>query len=332
MRVSQVVELIQGELNNKPAIDSFSSIALSLSSLRRGGLFFAHHPDEIEQAVNFGAYGIIYDQYAQMSDMEIAWIKVSNMQEAIARLVRYFILQKKIEVFCLKPVEFEIFSQICNDSQVIVFDGDMNSLLEKVSQDYHHKGIIIKHDNFLNASVKFNYTVVPQEKPLQIHIASLFDMRVYYKLSQYYLPIPAMLFDNLCSVVYLCLNEQISFDLHHFVGLESVKPIFVDMTSRILEYGQSERVIIAQNEIRDFRDYVVYIAQNGRWGKLLLFVPKGCDYEFDEEVEYYESKEELLDFFKQKKFNFGLVLGMENKALIALLDLASRSISEPSLF
>ena len=63
--------------------------------------------------------------------------------------------------------------------------------------------------------------IIPQEKPLSIHIATLFDMRIYYKLLQFHLRLPALFFDSLCSVVHLCQTYEIGFDLMHFQEIAS---------------------------------------------------------------------------------------------------------------
>ena len=329
LKVTQIVELTQGELNNQPIIDSFSHIALDLFSLRRGGLFFAINPDEIEQAVALGAYGIIYENFAQMIDPEIAWIKVNNIQESIARLTRYMLLHHHIEVFYLKPIEFEIFKQICSDDRVLIYNNNMTELLDSLSKKENIRAIISNDENFLNRAVELQRAIIPQEKPLSIHIATLFDMRVYYKLLQFHLRLPALFFDSLCSVVHLCQTYEISFDLMHFQEIASVMPVFVDSVPNLLEYGQSERVLIAQKDLGLFREYSDYIAQNGKWGKLLLFVPKDFDYEFKYPVEFYDSTQSLLRLLGDRNFNFGLVLGMDKDGLLSLLD---HPFVQPSLF
>lgn len=320
MRINQVVELLQGELSNSPAVDSFNSVALNLSNLKRGGLFFAKCLDDIDMAISMGAYGIVYDKFVQMVDAEIAWIKVQDIQESIARLVRFYLLNKNIEVFYLKPRELEIFSQICIDEKIVIFDGNLEKLLEQISQDICYKGVVVADSGFLNLALDYTKSIVPQEKTLTIHIATLFDMRVYYKLSQYYLLLPALFFDELSAVVHLCQNYHIDFDLRAFRNLPSVLPSFVDQTPKLLEYGQSERVVIAQKGLNDFREYVNYIAQNGKWGKMKVFVPRDCDFDFDFDVMFYANHEELLKFIGNEKFNFALVLGLENQELAEMLN------------
>lgn len=323
MKVSQIVEIIAGELGNSPAISAFNGVAVSLSTLKRGGLFFAKNADEIEAAVSMGAYGIVYDSFAQMIDAEIAWIKVGNLQESIARLVRYFLINKSIEVFYLKPLEFEIFSQICTDERVLFYNNSLENLLEKISQDIPCKGVVASSDGFLDLALDYTRSITPREKVLEINIATLFDMKVYYKLSRYDLLLPALFFNELSAVVYLAQSYQIEFDLRLFRGVESVMPSFIDTTPRLLEYGQSARVVIAQKNLEDFRNYAEYIAQNGKWGKLVGFVPNdvalGAD-DFDFPIAHYEDSADLLRAIGREDFHFGLVYGMSNPILISLLN------------
>ncbi len=329
MKVLQIVDLIQGELCNKPVIDSFSHLALSLSALRRGGLYFAKNPDEIESAIALGAYGIIFENFAQMSDLEIAWIKVNSLQEAIARLARYAILHQHIEVFYLKSIEFEIFRQICIDEEVFLYQNDMSNLLQTITQEKRYKAVIVQDEHFLNHAIEIQRSIIPTQKPLKIHIATLFDMRIHYKLFQYHLQLPALFFDKLCAVVHLCQAYDFSFDLARFRQIEGIMPLFVDSIPNLLEYGQSEHVLIAQKDLGLFRQYSDYIVDNGKWGKILLFIPKGFDFEFSHPCEFYENREHLYRLLGDRNFNFGMILGMDIPEIRLLLD---RPYVPPSLF
>lgn len=328
MRITHVVDLVQGELNNKPIIEEFTHLALNLSSLRRGGLFFALNTEDIEAAVTSGAYGVIYEHSVQMLDPEIAWIKVGNLKEAIARLVRYLILHRHIEVFCLSTAEFEILQQICDDTSV-TFHNNTEELLDLLSRNEEISKIITKDENFLHKGIEMNRAIVPIEKSLKMHIPTLFDMRIYYKILHFHLNLPALFFDSLCAVVHLCETYGIHFNLARFREIEWVMPIFVDSVPNLLPYGQSEHVLIGQKDLALFREYADYISQNGKWGKLLLFVPKGFDYDFKQTRLFYDSPEYLLRLLGENEFNFGLVLGMDNQKLKTLLD---RPYFQQSLF
>lgn len=319
MRVTQVAELTQGDLINKPSISEFTHLALNLGTVKRGSLFFAIHPEQVSQALECGAYGVIYEGEMEILDEEIAWIRVKSMNECIARLTRYLILRNRIEVFYLKRIEFEIFKQICQDKSVILHENDKITLLNQLSQKENTRSIITTNEDFLQKAVELNKTVVPKEKPLSIHVATLFDMHIYQKLSHYHLNLPPLFFDQLCAVVYLCKTHNMQIDLSKFQGIEYISPIFIDKIPRLIAYGQSERVLIAQKQLDLFKEYTRYIAKNGKWGRISLFIPKDCDHEFEYPHHFYSSHEELIELFRECDFNFGMVLGVDIPTLQKIL-------------
>lgn len=321
MKLTQIVELMQGELNNTPAIDAFNGVAFEISRLKKGNLFFAKNTDEIDVAVTMGAYGIVYDQDVVINDVEIAWIQVKDIQESMMRLLRYLLLSKNIEVFCLQDREFEIFSQICNDDSLLCYDDNVDFLLEKLFyNDAHFRYIVFAESRPLQYILDYTPSIVPQEQIIDIRVATLFDIQFYYNLLSYRLYLPILFVKELRAVLYFCANYKISFDLNLFKTLKSVQPNFIDSTPKILEYGSSDKVVIAQDNLQDFVRYVDYIAQNGKWGKMMVFAPEDCQEEFISPVVKYSDEYELLDFLKTEYFNFGLIFGLSNVELMKLME------------
>lgn len=320
MKINQIVELMQGELKNIPAVDSFDGVSFSLSGLKKGSLFFARNNNEIDAAVSMGAYGIVYEQEVSINDNEIAWIRVKDLQESLMRLLRFFLLTKEIDAFCLKDREFEIFSQICTDSSTFCHSSDLEVLLEKIfNSNLDIKHIVFPESKPLEYLLDFTPSIVPQKSDIDVRVATLFDMRFYYKLSQYHLYLPVLFINDLKAVLYFCETYHIDFDLNLFSKLESVCPNFIDFTPKLLEYGESERVVIAQEQFLEFKRYAEYIASNGKWGKVMLFVPQECCEEFLLPAVKYQDNEELIKLLGKEQFNFGLIFGIKNEVLIELL-------------
>ncbi|PAF52295.1 hypothetical protein [Helicobacter sp. 13S00477-4] len=321
MRVNEAIEIINGELSSQPAISSFEGVAIRISEVKRGCLFIAKNPDEIDGAIALGAYGIVYDKYVQMVDGEIAWIKVKSVYDAIIRLIRYQFLSNQIAIYFVSEIEYAIASEIIIDPKIGFFDNDLEELLSFINKDEYLEGIFIKNEALLDLVLEYNQAVLPTEQPFKVLTATLFETKIHYKLAQYDLKLPSLFLPELSSIIDLCVMNKIIFELRNFSHIAYMQPYFINAYAKLVGYGQTDRVVITESDIEKFKKYVAYIAINAKWGKLMLFLPKGYEGVFDmmAQNEVYLEKSDLNSLLKQENYNFGLVLGLENKELIDII-------------
>ncbi|RDU66758.1 hypothetical protein CQA53_03030 [Helicobacter didelphidarum] len=122
MRLDKVLDILFGNLTNTPYISSFESITSNISKVKQGTLFFLQNPDDLQQAIQQGAYGIVFDIEMGILDSEIAWIKVENISQSIMRLVRYLVLESQCILCLLTPVEIALAKSINTPFRII--DGE----------------------------------------------------------------------------------------------------------------------------------------------------------------------------------------------------------------
>ena len=78
MKISSIVDIIDGSLLNSPSIPFIYSIKTNVRKIKEGDLFIAKNSDDIELAIKNGAFAIIIEKNLPIIDNEIAWIKVVN--------------------------------------------------------------------------------------------------------------------------------------------------------------------------------------------------------------------------------------------------------------
>ena len=299
MRVLEASEIICGELINTPAIGSFEGFATKVEDVKRGVLFFALDSDDIDIALQKGAFGVVFDSPIQMHNVEIAWIKVDNIQSCISRLVRYLLISKKIEIILLSEVQYAIAKQIIRAKEVLFFDeykggfisanNSINSsmrfsvceLLDEIVQQNPTK-IITSLEGIADLSIEEYTTCVnPAHLPFDIITPhQIFESKFYHKISAYQIPLPAVFLPELAAVVeQICLREgeEIAFDMSDFAPIEKLLPIALSPEARILPLGKSNKVAISTNSVDIFLRYVRYLKENARYGELAFFVPRILD-------------------------------------------------------
>ena len=100
MKIEDILNLTEGTLSNTPKVQAIESATVFPSKVDHGDLFFSSNQEEIDKAIENGAYAIVYDdENIVRHDEEIAWIKVSNIQLAAFKLIRYVVIKKEAIFF-----------------------------------------------------------------------------------------------------------------------------------------------------------------------------------------------------------------------------------------
>jgi len=125
MKIEDIVNLTEGTLTNTPKVQAIEGASVYYSKIEHGDLFFSSNQEEIDQAIDNGAYAIVYaDDSIVKKDDEIAWIKVSDLQLAAFKLIRYVIIKKEAKFFLLSEREMTFLKMILVHKGNIKFIAD----------------------------------------------------------------------------------------------------------------------------------------------------------------------------------------------------------------
>ncbi len=334
MRDNEVVEIVGGTLLNTPSIAMFSRIICDVEQIEKGDLFIALEDSHITQAIQAGAYGVIYTHKIDMSDEEIAHILVEDMQDCLMRLIRYKLLARNIAFVALSSlIEEGIATNIINDTRVSFFNGDLCALIELLN-DENIAFIFTNSEQILQLGFNIIHTNKSKEYPFLVLSHTLFDSTILYKEAHYRINLPKLFFSELNSVLQLCEQEGIDYALEQFKQIPFFKPNFLNAFGKIIEYGQASKVAIAEEDIEQFKRYMAYIANNATWGKILFLVPPVYVELFNQIAQTfpYSSHEELCGHLHRENFNFALILGIDDESLVCALNTNRRYVLEPDLF
>jgi len=134
MKIEDILNLTEGTLSNTPKVQAIESATVYYSKVEHGDLFFSSNQEEIDKAIENGAYAIVYDdENIVRSDDEIAWIKVSNIQLAAFKLIRYVIIKKEAQFFLLSEHELTFLKMILLHKNNISFiSNDWRKAFEQI--------------------------------------------------------------------------------------------------------------------------------------------------------------------------------------------------------
>jgi len=110
VNISSILDIIDGELKNSPSISFIYNIKTDSQKVIEGDLFLAKTQEDALTALKNGAFAIVYDFEMEVLDKEIAWIKVSSLEETLVKLFRFKFSTLNLEVFYCDKITFDLIN------------------------------------------------------------------------------------------------------------------------------------------------------------------------------------------------------------------------------
>ncbi len=319
--VNEAVELSLGELQNTPSISYFNSIVSSLNKVQKGSLFVAKDHTLIPKALELGAYGILYAGEYPLSDRDVAWIKLKDIEHSLNHLFKFCLLNECVVGALLSPIELEIASKIMvsdfvwclkeNLEDLFIIEGCKIAFFDKL--EWLH--LFYKQER-LKENLKESRLIVLNQ--------SFFCSALVYEKQEYELKMPCIFLEPLKRVIQLCEKLQIEFDLN-LLGkkeypLDHCKPFFVNKNLEIALYGATARVIVAETSKELFEMMLQKALETLSWGKIVVFCRKNSVAFFKKANPYfYTTQNNLKEQLKNLAFNFAFIYGISSHHLESLL-------------
>ncbi|MBM0606611.1 ferrochelatase [Helicobacter pylori] len=320
--VNEAVELSLGELQNTPSISYFNSIVLSLNKVQKGSLFVAKDHALIPKALELGAYGILYTGEYPLSDKDVAWIKLKDIEHSLNHLFKFCLLNERVVGALLSPIELEIASKI-------IMSGFVWCLKESLEDLFIMEGCKIAffdklewlHLFYKQERLKEDL----KESRLMILNQSFFCSALVYEKQEYELKMPCIFLEPLKRVIQLCEKLQIAFDLNLLSkkepALDHCKPFFVNKNLEIAPYGATARVVVAEASKEWFEMMLQKALETLSWGKIVVFCRKNSAAFFEKNNPYcYTTQNNLKEQLKNLAFNFAFIYGISSHHLESLLN------------
>ncbi|MGL2687992.1 ferrochelatase [Helicobacter pylori] len=320
--VNEAVELSLGELQNTPSISYFNSIVLSLNKVQKGSLFVAKDHTLIPKALELGAYGILYAGEYPLSDRDVAWIKLKDIEHSLNHLFKFCLLNERVVGALLSPIELEIASKIMVSGFVWCLKESLEDLfiIEGCKIAFFDK-LEWLHLFYKQERLKEDL----KESRLMILNQSFFCSALVYEKQEYEFKMPCVFLEPLKRVIQLCEKLKIEFDLNLLSkkepALDHCKPFFVNKNLEIAPYGATARVVVAETSKEWFEMMLQKALETLSWGKIVVFCRKNSAAFFEKNNPYcYTTQNNLKEQLKNLAFNFAFIYGISSHHLESLLN------------
>ncbi|WQZ69918.1 ferrochelatase [Helicobacter pylori] len=324
--VNEAVELSLGELQNTPSISYFNSIVLSLNKVQKGSLFVAKDHTLIPKALELGAYGILYAGEYPLSDRDVAWIKLKDIEHSLNHLFKFCLLNERVVGVLLSPIELEIASKIMVSGFVWCLKESLEDLfiIEGCKIAFFDK-LEWLHLFYKQERLKEDLKEDLKESRLIILNQSFFCSALVYEKQEYEFKMPCIFLEPLKRVIQLCEKLKIEFDLNLLSkkepALDHCKPFFVNKNLEIAPYGATARVVVAEASKELFEMMLQKALETLSWGKIVVFCRKNSAAFFEKNNPYcYTTQNNLKEQLKNLAFNFAFIYGISSHHLESLLN------------
>jgi len=317
MRLENLLALTHGILINEPCVSSFENTIFEAHKVKRGDLFFAYKLEDIEVAVNNGAYGVVFDKPTEVSDSEIAWIKVDNLDEAIKRLLRFRLIEKEVVAYECNEIVLKLALQVITQNSFLVIHGDMRNVFRSLWQAQERTTILFcptlnSKDIFTNIRTLSKHT----RETIQIMEQTLFETsfiydNIFYErqlISPFFIP-------YLEELLHLYKSLKVDFRLRKFTPIEHFQAVFTNKNFEVKEFGTSDKVLIFEQNTSIIESEVKFLHSSAPWAKIIIIIPNSLDISQDESIFKYKYQKEILEILKQNSFHFALIVGVDKSIL-----------------
>ncbi len=317
MRLENFLALTHGKLINEPCVNSFDNTLFEAHRVKRGDLFFAYDISDIETAVQNGAYGIVFDKPTQISDAEIAWIKVDDIDDAIKRLLRFKMIEKEVVVYECNEIILKLALQVITQTSFLVVNGDMKSIFKSLWQVEDRATLLFcpalnSKDMFANIKTLSKTAI----EPIEIMEQTLFETsfiydNIFYErqlISPFFIP-------YLEELLHLFKSLKISFRLRKFTPIEHFEAVFTNKNFEIKNFGASDKVLIFEPNTSLVHNEITFLQGNASWANIIFIVPSTIEQPQSGNVFSYKHEREILSILRENRFHFALIVGVDKSIL-----------------
>jgi len=325
MRLENLLALTQGSLKSTPAITATDGICFDAKKVKRGNLFIALDPKDINEAVLNGAYAVVFDKPTQILDSEIAWIKVDDAELALKRVLRFHLIEKDLRVYECDPITLKLALQVMTPNTFVVVHGSLYNVAHQLF-DIDSKSTVLFAPTLIGNEIFTSAQSIPTTGYESINIIeqTLFETSFIYAnkfyerqlLSPFFIP-------YLERLLHLFKIIKLEYRLKQFTPIAHFEAVFTNARFDVQDFGASDRVLIFEPDFELITQQIDFLKRQASWAKIIYVVPwqKKQLLNNAENIFTYAHPQDIIELLKNSDFHFALI-AEQDKSLLELLSVS----------
>lgn len=316
MKISSIVDIVDGELLNSPSISFINNISSDANKVKTSDMFIAKNIEDLKIALQNGAYAVIFEKDFEVIDNEIAFIKVKNLELALLKIVRYKLSTLKMKSYFCTDETFDMLKLYQNNHTKPIF-----LISKNIEKAFKFIDDIKDGDILISKNKKLLESIYPDSKEFEKKLDensiknlikhSLFELSFSYKdiyfsklrLSKIYL--------NSFLNIYDFFKGNI--DISKLKLYSNFKAIFIDKDFQPIESGKSDSFIICQTNKNLIPIEITYLKNEFRYAKTIFVSKYKISFLDEKEQIIINNIEDLKNILKNLKFNCVYLIGFTNQ-------------------
>ncbi len=295
-KIDSIVRISGGVLQNFPSVKSVEHIRISATKVKRGDFFIDINSssEEIETAVKSGAYCILTESLSKITDEEIAWIVVDNLEKSMVKLARFYAVCKNFRFIPLLNIQYALAKSLHIEQRVKLLSNSPAEALMQIVKSEDKTLFFVVQNSFIEKIEPTIKELALKIEPEQVFENGIFCSSFIYKgryikesrLSSFFVP-------YLCSLMEYLDDLKIEFRVESFSGFEHFSPQFVTSKLEKSDFGKTRKAIIFESDFELFEEELVYLKK--RVDRKLLFS--------------FTCRNEAIEQLPKIEFRYALLLG-----------------------
>lgn len=316
MKISSIVDIVDGELLNSPSISFINNISSDANKVKTSDMFIAKNIEDLKIALQNGAYAVIFEKDFEVIDNEIAFIKVKNLELALLKIVRYKLSTLKIKSYFCTDETFDMLKLYQNNHTKPIF-----LISKNIEKAFKFIDDIKDGDILISKNKKLLESIYPDSKEFEKKLDensiknlikhSLFELSFSYKdiyfsklrLSKIYL--------NSFLNIYDFFKGNI--DISKLKLYSNFKAIFIDKDFQPIDSGKSDSFIICQTNKNLIPIEITYLKNEFKYAKTIFISKYKISFLDEKEQIIINNIEDLKNILKNLKFNCVYLIGFTNQ-------------------
>lgn len=316
MKIEDLLNLTGGEVVSNPTVTAINSVSVYPSKIDQGDLFISNDAEEIEKAIQNGAYAIIFsDKSLKITDSEVAWIQVEEIEKAAFKLIRYVLISREASFYLFTEHELSYLKMVVTQkSNLEILPNEWRKVFEKIlNADVK---MFIGTDEKLMKTIKPDVSILNKEASCEIITDTLF--KTTFKINGYIYQekdITPFHVDILKRVVEFCDLYSFLYDLDRVKYTKHFVPVFIDGFLNIMVPSKSDKVAIFVDNLNDVYKAREYVRYNGAWVKTIVLTPPKTKVDGVDRPNWYQDIDEARDILKNAYYNYAFVYALDKTML-----------------
>ncbi len=316
MKIKDLLNLTKGKMITNPTITTINSATIYPSKVDIGDLFISNSKEEIEKALERGAYAIIYsDKSIEITDKEVAWIEVDDIQNASFRLIRYVLINRDASLYLFNEHELSFMKMVVTQKNTLtILPDDWKKMFEKILNS--DTKIFIGKNKKILKMIKPDILTLNKEASCEIVTDTLF--RTTFKINEYIYQskeITPFHVDYLQRVVEFCDKHHLPYNLDRVKYTKHFVPVFIDGFLNVSRPSKSDKVAIFTDNLKDIYKAREYVRYNGAWVKTIVLTPPKTKVDGVDRPNWYENIDDAKDILKNSYYNYAFVYVLDKTIL-----------------